>query len=44
MVDEIGCIASVNEANIAIQEILKASQYQAIMAQKLNDIVIKFNI
>ena len=44
MVDEMGCIVSVNEAIIAIQEILKASQYQSIMAQKLNDIVIKFNI
>ena len=37
-------LASVNESNMAIQEISKASQDQAILAQKLNDMVQKFKL
>jgi len=37
-------LASVNESNMAIQEISKASQTQAILAEKLNVIVQKFKL
>ena len=37
-------LASVNESNMAIHEISKASQNQAILAQKLNDMVQKFKL
>jgi len=37
-------LASVNESNMAIQEISKASQNQAILAEKLNSMVQKFKL